>query len=288
GGTIAIDPVLGRIAFPGTPQVVEVLYHRGWSADMGGGEYDREAAVAAWYQPRETPATFERGVTQDAAVIASAPDPPVLKTSIPDALADWNAFVATRTSGFGLICVMDSRPAREDLAAEVPGAFTLAIVAADWPVTPAANERPLGVLSPNGRLPVLAGDVTVTGTAADDAENPGTLILDGLLLAGTLTVTHGHLGRLLSPPCTLVPWTDLGLDRLPLPTAAARLVNLDGQCRLEADRSILGAVRSPRETTVRIAHSILDATAEAHVAFAAPDRIGEGVALTIEETTIHG
>ena len=43
-GTVAVDPVLGRIAFP--PQQppkngVWVSYRYGFSADMGGGEYDR-------------------------------------------------------------------------------------------------------------------------------------------------------------------------------------------------------------------------------------------------------
>src|SRR6185369_12598335 len=45
-GKIAIDPVLGRIAFPlvsppGPEPVVRVSYHYGFSAPMGGGEYDR-------------------------------------------------------------------------------------------------------------------------------------------------------------------------------------------------------------------------------------------------------
>lgn len=287
-GKIAIDPVLGRIAFPSAPESVEVLYHRGFSADAGGGEYDREAAVARWYEPRETPATFQRGVTRDASVIASAPDPSVLHTSIADALGDWNAFVATQTSGFGLVCVMDSRTYPDDLVVEVPAGFTLAIVAADWPIDPATNERPLGLLSPSGRFPLVAGDVTVTGTAPDDAGDAGTLVLDGLLLAGALEVTDGHLGRLLLSHCTHVPWTDLGLDRRPVPTSAPRLVNRDGQCRLEAESCVLGAVRSPRETSVTITRSVLDSTAETHVAFAALDDVDEGGTLRLEETTVVG
>ncbi len=41
-GRVAIDPVLGRIAFgtaPGTPPLI--TYHYGFSADLGGGTYDR-------------------------------------------------------------------------------------------------------------------------------------------------------------------------------------------------------------------------------------------------------
>jgi hypothetical protein len=41
---IAIDPVLGRLAFPSgdaAPQDVRVSFHYGFSKDMGGGEYER-------------------------------------------------------------------------------------------------------------------------------------------------------------------------------------------------------------------------------------------------------
>lgn len=43
-GTVAVDPVLGRIVFPvqqAPKNGVWVSYHYGFSADMGGGEYDR-------------------------------------------------------------------------------------------------------------------------------------------------------------------------------------------------------------------------------------------------------
>ena len=288
GGKVAIDPVLGRIAFPDVPASVEVLYHRGFSADLGGGEYDRADAVGRWYQPQETPVSWQRGVTRDPAVIASAPDPSVLVTSIADAIADWNLFVAASTGGFGVVCVMDSRTYPDDLVLEVPAGFTLAIVAADWPVDPVLIERRLGVFQASGRFPLVSGDIEITGTAPVDSENAGTVILDGLLLSGTLTVADGHLGRLLLSHCTLVPWTAVGLDRLPLPTTDARLVNRDGQCRVEVERSVIGAARSPRETSVHLAHSILDATGQSHVAFSAEDGIGEGGSLTVVDSTVVG
>jgi hypothetical protein len=45
-GKVAIDPVLGRIAFPsGTPpENVRVLFHYGFSKTMGGGEYERRSS----------------------------------------------------------------------------------------------------------------------------------------------------------------------------------------------------------------------------------------------------
>ena len=288
GGKVAIDPVLGRIAFPDEPDVVEVMYHRGFGMDLGGGEYDRQEAVARWHHPHETAVDWQMGVSQDPDVIAGAPDPTVLATSLQDALAAWNAFVAQHTSGFGLICMMDSRTYPEALAIEVPEGFTLAVAAADWPVTETLGQRQVGVLSPSGRFPLISGALQVTGTAPAASENAGTLILDGLLLSGSCTVNDGHLGRLLLSHCTLVPWTAVGPDRLPLPTPAARLVNLDGQCHLEAHHCIVGAIRSPRETLVSLSRCILDATWDTHVAFAAPDGIGEGGSLTIVNSTVVG
>ncbi|TVR78096.1 MAG: hypothetical protein EA405_14905 [Rhodospirillales bacterium] len=44
---VAIDPVLGRIAFPEDQDGdVRVSFHHGFSADIGGGEYERAAAFA--------------------------------------------------------------------------------------------------------------------------------------------------------------------------------------------------------------------------------------------------
>jgi hypothetical protein len=51
-GKVHIDPLLGRIAFgtaPATP--LKVDYHYGFTADMGGGEYEREASFAVSAAP---------------------------------------------------------------------------------------------------------------------------------------------------------------------------------------------------------------------------------------------
>ena len=62
---IAIDPVLGRIAFPQNeppPATVHVTFHAGFSADMGGGEYERAASFDALLQPVQqvsAPATLQ-------------------------------------------------------------------------------------------------------------------------------------------------------------------------------------------------------------------------------------
>ncbi|HFE32033.1 MAG TPA: hypothetical protein ENJ17_01850 [Gammaproteobacteria bacterium] len=48
-GQYAIDPVLGRVALPADaadPAEVQVSYHRGFSAQLGGGEYERQPSFA--------------------------------------------------------------------------------------------------------------------------------------------------------------------------------------------------------------------------------------------------
>lgn len=48
-GLYGIDPVLGRVACPADldpPESLRVTYHRGFSAEIGGGEYEREDSFA--------------------------------------------------------------------------------------------------------------------------------------------------------------------------------------------------------------------------------------------------
>jgi len=56
-GRTAVDPVLGRI-FCGNPQAIplRVTYNYGFSADMGGGEYDRAAILDREVTPESVPA----------------------------------------------------------------------------------------------------------------------------------------------------------------------------------------------------------------------------------------
>lgn len=69
---IAIDPVLGRIAFsdalkPEQNEVVKVTYHYGFSHDMGGGEYDREQTFGQETESMEqvtSPAKIQESLTR--------------------------------------------------------------------------------------------------------------------------------------------------------------------------------------------------------------------------------
>ncbi len=69
-GKVAVDPVLGRIAFAEAPaEVVLVSFHYGFSAGMGGGEYERGATFDEALKP--VTAVAMPGKIQDALPVGS-------------------------------------------------------------------------------------------------------------------------------------------------------------------------------------------------------------------------
>ncbi len=203
-GTIHFDPELGRLSLHPDDEgkAVEVSYAFGAAGDFGAGPGDRRASVADWIgpfaDPEAQPALWQAGVTRRAEALSADPDKPIV-ASLAEAIALWNALAAPGRRG--IIAVLDSASYGEDLTAHaitIPGGARLAIVAAGWPLRDAAGragQRRAGDLTPAGRRPHIASDLHVNGTAAADEEG-GTLILDGVLLEGSVQVAAGRLGRL--------------------------------------------------------------------------------------------
>ncbi|RMH81602.1 MAG: hypothetical protein D6681_18005 [Calditrichaeota bacterium] len=213
---VAVDPVLGRIAFPaGTvPDQVRVTAARGFSGDVGGGPYDRRDSVGRWLDAKDRPVTWQMGVTKDPRTLASAPDPAQLVTTLSEAVEAWNIHVQSHPDAFGVIAVMDNRTYEENLtgshAIEMPAGSKLAIVAADWPEVevpgiPGQTRRVVGDITPVERRPHLLGNVSARGIAAPSDFPQGELILDGLLIEGRVSVLTGNLERLRIHHCTLIP-----------------------------------------------------------------------------------
>jgi hypothetical protein len=278
-----VDTVLGRIAFAAPTQDVDVMFHAGFSDDLGGRRVTgRRRSLSG--STLDTTVAFQFGITQDADTISNAPDPTVLGTAMQDAIDAWNTFVAQGVPGFGVICVMDSRVYAGTVAIEVPAGYTLAIVAADWPVDTDLNQRQPGVFGASECWPTLTGDVQVTGTAPADSESPGTLILDGLRMSGA--DRHRQAPQAPAVVTAVVPWTDLGPTCVRCPRPGAR-----GQPRrrLPPRSGALHpgrAAQSGRGARAPVS-CILDATAT-FVAFAAPDGTDPAPWLTLVNCTVVG
>jgi hypothetical protein len=271
---ISVDPVLGRIFFSVDPpedyELAQLLvtHHYGFSAAMGGGEYDRAASIHTELQTTvhvampETRAALEE--LTDEAVEDVGPEP---HPSIQVALSDLG-------EQGGVVEILDSGRYEETLSVDVSSGQRVELRAAD-------GHRPTIVLS---------GDLEIEGGSEPDAASEVTL--NGLLITGGGLKVSGNLGRLRLVHCTLVPGIELEPGGEPREGSEPSLrIEPDEAGSVEAvevDRCILGGLRVTEGSEVRITDSILDATDSTGVAYAGPDGEGAGGSLRVEDSTIIG
>jgi hypothetical protein len=200
---VAVDPALGQLAFPKgiKPNQVKVSYTYGFSADVGGGPYDRRESVA---EALTRNVNWHVGVSKEV-----DPEPGKIFSTLKEAVDEWH--LLSTSSGFvGVITIIDNRTYVEHNLPEIniPEGRQLLIIAARWTKVAAsdgsAKRRIPGKFEPDDRRPHLQGDIRVNGAAVAD-DTPGELVLDGLLIEGNLTVKAGNLGDLRIAHCTLVP-----------------------------------------------------------------------------------
>src|SRR5690554_454884 len=212
----AVDPILGRITFPNGTSIdrVQVIYNYGFSADVGGGPYNRQDSVEEWYHPEDRLAVWQIGVTKDNVIISSAQQPGLLVETIQEAINAWNIHINENPGTFGIIAILDNDTYKENLTGSskvvLPVGSRLAIVAADWPQVDVPDlsgvkERITGQFIPAELHPHIRGNITIQGSADDDVPNPGDLILDGLLIDGKITVQSGNLNSMKIFNSTVVP-----------------------------------------------------------------------------------
>ena len=201
--SVAIDPVLGRLAFPKgvLPGEVRVSYAYGFSGDIGGGSYDRREAVETVVG--ET-IDWHRVVSRS----IPAPQGNVSETLV-HAIDLWNGQPA---GTHGVIAILDSASWEETLPViEIPEGSQLLLLAARWPEVdtpggpPGAKVRLPRHLDPRELRPHVKSDIRVKGVAPGESLVSGSLVMDGLLVEGRLWVEDGNLGSLKIDHCTLAP-----------------------------------------------------------------------------------
>ena len=259
---IALDPQLGRIAFPLTspppapPARVRVSYHYGFSADMGGGQYEREG-------------TF-RG---QGAIVKVPKDQETIQQAL-------NQIVATD----GIVEIRNN-----NYFFETPNISAGTTEGTKIELRAAEQQRPLIVL-----LGDASGDLLITGGGGAE------VTINGLLIAGgrmrVPKTSANKLRRLRLVHCTLAPGPLVAIsapDSSPPLTIAKQsagprlLVELPGTI-VEIDRCIIGPIRATRGAEIQITNSIIDATAESEIAFAGLSENEPGATVRIENSTIIG
>jgi hypothetical protein len=261
---IAVDPVLGRIVFPpgqSRKQGIWVSYFYGFSADIGGGEYEREISQpsgAKVYHVGEkldvTDTDFKR---------------------IGDALTKWKSDGAVHA----VIEIQDGGVYTEPLHISLDRDRTLQIRAAN-------KTRPvIRLLDWQTSEP---DSLTVTGEAGSY------FTLDGLLVTGRGVQIEGNISGVTFRHSTLVPGWGLECNCEPRRTNDASLVLIDAPVCLTVEHSIVGGIQVDRDEVrldpllIRISDSILDATSADGIAIGAEAGLCAHSKITILRSTVFG
>lgn len=228
---VSFDPVLGRLAFRDglASAKVQVSYSYGFSANMGGGSYDRQESVS---EVIGGDVTWKVSVSQ-----SNPPVPGEVFATLTKAVQAWNQ---QPPAAVGVITILDSATYTENLTdhnriqisegtEEIEGS-RLAIVAAE------------------GARPHLRGDLWAEGTG-NGTQNLGGLVLNGLLIEGSVIVTAGNLGVLDVVHSSIVPRRDLpGTGSLAAETGVLKVEAVvpnddNSNLRVSLDHSICGRIK---------------------------------------------
>jgi hypothetical protein len=201
--TAAVDPVLGRIVFSNPVGGTQVLTNHsyGFSGDVSGGTYDRKLSLG---EVEDTIFDWHVGVSKDKSSVLAEP----IYQTLQEAINDWNGQGGkVRT---GLITIMDNRSYHEVVgltSIQIGEGRQLYIIAADWPVVHLAGvpTRVPGSFNSEDLRPHIHRDLDVEGTAPAGSSSGGSLLINGLLIEGKLTIKNGNLKTCSVQHCTLVP-----------------------------------------------------------------------------------
>lgn len=236
-GQVAVDPVRGRIAFPPRQlprRGVSVSYHYGFSADLGGGEYDR-------------PLSEESG-----SVLLRVRG----KDELQNALAAWKPAagetdVKTLQPKHGVIEIADSGVYVMPITIFLEAGNTLQIRAAE-------RTRPvLRLLDWQTDLP---DSLVVTGQAGSR------FTLDGIMVAGRGLRVEGEVRSLTIRHSTLVPGWSLEHNCEPRRPSEPSIELTDNRACIVIDRSIVGSIQinnsevTGEPSQIHVSDSVIDAT----------------------------
>jgi hypothetical protein len=265
---IAVDPERGRLRFPHAAAMhrVFVTSSYGFPGDLGGGPYDRTDSIDPIFERPD----WQRGVSHLQAPVAGQIVP-----SLRLAVDEWNLVPPGRT---GVIAIMDSLTETDAIAPapleiRVPAGSSLLIVAANWPL-----PRIPGRIEPVDERPHYIGDLLAGGAPGTGAR--GRLVINGLLLEGSLFVEASELGTLEIAHSTIAPraLSTFGGDLSVEPGNA--------DLRLSLSRTITGAIRVYGEMAQLALTDCLvlaDAPGSPDALIEAPE-----TGVSIERTTIFG
>jgi hypothetical protein len=276
GEQIAVDPRLGRIALANDRDETDlwVSYHYAFSADVGGGEYERPLR----------PALKRKVYRVSQQKFAANPD---YVETINDAVTAW----------------LNERADHPDAIIEIDDSGAYSEMMKELKLR--AGEH-LEIRARNGARPVVRlfdvmtsrGDALVVSgmTGDEESKHLPQFTLDGILIAGRGLRVKGRLARVTIRHCTLVPGWGLGHDCEPENEVDPSLELIDTTAQVNIEHSILGSLLVDQDEVMtdpvrlNITDSILDAINLDYEALgvSGPGRVVAHVLLNIARTTVLG
>lgn len=237
---VAVDPVLGRIAFPPrqSPKgLVTVSYHYGFSADIGGGEYTR---------PLQQHADTELIRVTDA-------------DALREALKRWQRQVDSQ----GRASAPKGQPEHAVIELGDSGVYLLPLqiyLAAghSLQLRAAQHARPV--------LRLLDWQTSRPDSMLIEGEAGSRFMLDGVMLTGRGVQVEGALASLTVRHSTLVPGWSLEPNCDPKRPAEPSIEVLDSRACIVIEHSIVGSIQVNNDEVLtdplqlRISDSVIDAT----------------------------
>jgi hypothetical protein len=296
---VAIDPERGQMYFskerlPKRTDKVRVSYHYGFSADIGGGEYDRPMIQA----PDAAFVVVGGEVVETGAGKGSRKRSTGLQERLQRALRPWTPTEDNPN--------LDNQPAEAVIEIESNDFISIPIQ------LKIKENHSLQIRAANHHRPILW--IPDQSPAAPDAFSvtlsPGSrLVLDGLLIANrSIYVTGGNgdaadevcPAQVVIRHCTLVPGWGLDSDCNPKEPAEPSLDLERARANVRIEHSIVGAIQVESDAVgtdpfaIQISDSILDATEHEsdaeRFALADPSQPSDiaHALLTIQRSTVFG
>jgi hypothetical protein len=301
---VAVDPVLGRFAFPPNQlpkKGVRVTYHYGFPADVGGGEYQRTLRDPS-PRPRPGDAGNEPSdVTEEPSLYRVGKGEEF--TRIGDALAAWqhqaplDAVIELTDSGVYVEPIQIALGPSQTLQIRAASGVRPVIRLLDW-----QTDLPdsMAVVMASGSRFTLDGllvtgrAVQVTGIPDDHAKQQP----EDHAGETPDTAPHGRRrvcsSQLVIRHCTLVPGWGIDCDCEPLRPAEPSLELFGLRAKVRIEHSIIGSIQVQEEQLhadplpLYIADSIVDATGPEKEAIGEPGTGPAPAVLTMLRCTVFG
>jgi hypothetical protein len=323
---VAVDPQLGRIAF--SPQHdpktgVWVTYHYGFSADIGGGEYERRLRPIC---PKPQPPKTERNCKLYR--VSQQHRPQSQFERIGDALRAWygervkfpEAVIEIADSGDYVEALEFALKAGESLEIRATGGARPTIKLLDYRTNRPDSISVIGVTQDDekdahgarqqvlmsahapGKEPYEHHDDDEKDEPHDDdgqaeqtsAKRLPRLLLDGLLITGRSLQVTGGLSEVVVRHCTLVPGWSLDSKCRPENETEPSLELTDTSARLTIEHSIVGTILvnanevATDPIKISISDSVVDATRNDLVALAGPGMLIAHAVVELLRSTLIG